>query len=369
MIEPKGKIGIKEYFAIVILIIGTKVQDDTPALIYQSLKNAGWMSTIIIGGISSLLILLLLNVLTRYKGKSFIDIIYHVFGKYVGYMMLFILWIISSGAIILDTAIYTDIIHTMYFTRTPSLLIYALLMAVCAYVAKKGLEQIGSVSWIVIPYVKVAVWIALILMLVQGTIAFLFPLFGPGVWEITKESALRSSILIDFLFLCLLTPYIRRLKDFKKGTWLGLLYITFQATVGLAAFVLLFDYKSVEMLNFPFHEAIRYIHLGFIANVETLFFPFWLISVFVRFSVYLYVCALLFGALFKIHQFEYAIPALATLFLFIGMIPDSPTFTIFRLREDLIVLSTAFFAFFPILLWVMSKIKGDFKNEKAKQHK
>src|SRR5699024_5790131 len=110
---------------------------------------------LIIGGVSFILIFLLLNVLTRYKGRSFTEIIKHVFGKYIGHIVLLILWVTLSCAIILDTAIYTDIIQTMYFTRTPNLVIYGLLMAVCAYVAKKGLEQIGSVSWIVVPYVKI----------------------------------------------------------------------------------------------------------------------------------------------------------------------------------------------------------------------
>lgn len=369
MIEPKGKIGIREYFAIVILIIGTKVQDDSVAIMYQSLKNAAWMSTLIIGGIAFILIFILLNVLTRYKGRSFIEIIHHVFGHYVGYIVLFILWVALSCAIILDTAIYTDIIQTMYFTKTPNLFIYALLMAVCAYVAKKGLEQIGSVSWIVAPYIKIVLWIALIFILLQGTVAFLFPLFGPGEWEVIKESTKRSSLLIDFLYLCFLIPYVRSLKDFKKGTWMALFYLILQATVGLAAFVMLFDFTSVTMLNYPFHEAIRYINIGFLTNVETLFFPFWLISLFVRFSVYLYINAILFGALFKIKHFEYVIPALATLYLFIGLIPENPTYTIFQLREDFVVLASPLFVFFPFILWIMSKIKGDFKNEKAKQHR
>ena len=150
---------------------------------------------------------------------------------------------------------------------------------------------------------------------------------------------------------------------------MALFYLILQATVGLAAFVMLFDFTSVTMLNYPFHEAIRYINIGFLTNVETLFFPFWLISLFVRFSVYLYINAILFGALFKIKHFEYVIPALATLYLFIGLIPENPTYTIFQLREDFVVLASPLFVFFPFILWIMSKIKGDFKNEKAKQHR
>lgn len=43
MKQDKGKIGIKEYFAIISLTIGAKLSDDTPAIIYENAKMpAGW---------------------------------------------------------------------------------------------------------------------------------------------------------------------------------------------------------------------------------------------------------------------------------------------------------------------------------------
>ncbi|MFS0600424.1 GerAB/ArcD/ProY family transporter [Peribacillus frigoritolerans] len=367
--QIKEKIGIKEFIAIFILSIGPKLTDDTPAILYGYLENAAWMTPIIIGVISIIPIYFLTKVITLYQRKSLIDIIIHLFGKYIGFFLLFILWIIQSYGIIIDSATYTDIIGTMYFTNTPTLVAYALLMAISAYGAKKGLEHIGSFAWTVFTLIKVSTFIVFIMTFVQGNFDYAFPIFGPGKWEIIKESTTHLSLLIDFLYLGLIVPFIKSSSDYKKGTWFALAFLITEFSIALIGYVILFDHEAVKMFNYPFHESIRYIQFGFLTNIEFLFFPFWIVSSFVRFAFYLYLNALLFGGIFKIKQFEYIIPTLATLFVFLGMIPENPTFIIFHLRENFLHLITPVFFLLPCLLWVMAKLKGDLKSEKANASK
>lgn len=365
MEQLEGKIGVKEYFAIVILMIATKLADDTPAILFEPLFNAGWMAPIINGILTVIPVYLLLRVSTKYKNKGLIEVIDHVLGKFIGYIVLLILWIIMFSALVVDTAIYTDIIGTVYFSKTPTILIYGMLMLVCAYGAKRGFAQIGSVAWAVFPYLIVSLFFALILTFRQGSSSFLFPIFGPGEWKIVKESVLRLSIYGDFLYLFIFIPFIRSIKDFKKGTWLGLLFTCIGMTTFMLSYVIFFDYKTVMELNYPYHEVIRTISAGFLTNMESFFLPFWVIASFVRFAIYLYIVAILFGRLFGIKQFEHIIPAFATVGLFIGMIPESPTFTIFNLREGILFISTPIFFTLPILIWIVAMFKGAFKHENA----
>ncbi|MCS0669946.1 spore germination protein [Cytobacillus firmus] len=362
MEKIEGKIGGREFIAIIILTVGTKLADDTPAILYEKLGNAAWMAPIIIGMIWIIPLYFLVKVISLYEGKSLIDIIKKLFGKYMGFIILFLLWVIHSYAIIIDTAIYTDIIGTMYFTKTPALIIYVLLMAVSAYGAKKGLEHIGSFAWSVLLWIKISAFAALIMIYIQGEIHFIFPIFGPGQWEIMKESTANSSLFTDFVYFSLIAPLIKSSKDYKKWKSLGFVFVILELTVALFGFVLVFDYIAVKMMNYPFHEAIRYIQFGFLTNVEMFIFPFWLLSTFVRFAVYLYLCALLFGGLFNIKQIEYIIPTLATLFIFIGMMPETPTFTIFNLRQNFLHLITPFFIGLPFVLWITAKLRGEFKK-------
>ncbi|WP_442598876.1 GerAB/ArcD/ProY family transporter [Neobacillus sp. D3-1R] len=365
MNQSGGKIGIKEYVALVTLVIGTKLADNTPAILYEKMDNAAWMSPIIIGISSIIPIYFLLKVLSLYPDKGLMEVFKHLCGKYIGYLIVLVLWLIGSFAIIIDSAIYTDIIGTMYFTKTPTLILYLILMGVSAYGAKKGLEQIGSVAWSVIFYIKITLFVALILSFKQGNIDYLFPFLGQGQWDILKESSLKLSLFAEFLYLGIIASNIKSFKYFRKGTWISLIMLTIELPVAIASFLILYDYEPLKLVNYPFHETIRYLSLGFLSNIETFFFPFWLISAFVRFSFYLYLSGMMFGWLFKIKNFEYVIPSLATLFIFLGMIPETPTFQIYHVRDNLLTLITPFYFFLPILLWVIAKLKGETKNDKS----
>ncbi|GIO25972.1 GerAB/ArcD/ProY family transporter [Ornithinibacillus bavariensis] len=367
MEQSKGKIGIKEFVAISMIILSTKLTDDTPAILYEKLYNAGWMAIIINGIVTILPIFLLIRVITNYQGKGLIEVTNQLFGRFLGYIILFALWLGILAATIIDTAIYTDIVSSMYFVKTPTIVIYGVLMLASAYGAKKGLEKIGSVAWTVFPYLQVPFLIALILTIRHGNTSFLFPFFGPGEWTIMKESVMKLSIFADYLYLFILVPFLSTAATIKKGSWISLFFVVINLVLAMTSFVFLFDYNSLMQMNYPFHEVIRTISAGFITNMETFFFPFWLIGTFVRFSVYLYINALLFGHLFKIKNFEYIIPSLATLIIFIGIIPDTPTFTIFYLRETVLNILSPVFFFLPCLMWLIAKLKGDFKHEKANQ--
>src|SRR5690606_11631306 len=123
---------------------------------------------------------------------------------------------------------------------------------------------------------------------------------GNGQWELLKGSILKSSIFADFLYLGFIFPFVKSKLDFKKGIWISFSFIIIEFSLALAAYTLLFDYIGVRLMNFPYHETIRYIEAGFLENIETFFYPFWLVASFIRFTFYLYLTAIIFGSLFKI---------------------------------------------------------------------
>ncbi|PYF06195.1 GerAB/ArcD/ProY family transporter [Ureibacillus chungkukjangi] len=363
MDSTKGKIGLKELVAIIILNVGTKVADNTPTIFYEAFGTAAWIGILIIGLISLIPILLITKLITLYQDKNLIDIILHLFGKHIGFVLLFTLCILQIFTNINNTSIYTDIIGTMYFSKTPTVVIYLLLLGVAAYGAKKGIEYIGSSAWVMLFWICLSLLVILSVVFVQGEFNQIFPILGTGGLELVKGSYQNSSILMDFLYLALIASNVKSATIYKKGIWIGFVIILLAFVLSLIGYVMLFDYYGVRMFDYPYHETIRYIEIGFLNNVELLFFPFWLISSFIRFAFYLYLGALLFGAVFKIKQFEYVVPALAVFTILAGLIPESSVFSMNDFRVIFLNLITPIFLLFPCLLWITAKLKGDFKNE------
>ncbi len=364
--QQNDKVGIREFIAITIIVIGVKLSDDTPDLLLEDLRSAAWMAPLFSGLIAIIPIYFFLKVIGNYEDKNLHDLNIHLLGKIVGSIVSFLLFMVGSAAMVIDTKGYVDIIGSLYFPKTPLPIVYLLLMIVCVYGAKRGIKNIGSVAWLVLFYIKVALIMAFVLALQEGHIYSIFPFFGPGIEGILKESVLKTSIFADILFLGLIAPFLTDKKAFKKGVWISLIILIVELTISMMLYLFIFDYMSVQMMNYPFHEMIRYIRLGkFLTNIETFFFPIWLLATFVRFSVYLYLNGVIFGGIFKIKKFEYVIPSLATVYLLFGLIPETATFTTFFLREYLLNISSPVFIGLPILLWVMAKVKGEFNNEKS----
>ena len=145
-------------------MIGAKATEDTPALLYNQLHNASWMIPIVSGGIFFIPLFLLLKTLSLYKDKNLFAVIQKSFGKYHWFSYLPSDICADSTALVFpDSRTYVNIIRSFYFTTTPNVIIYAILMLVCVYGAKKGIQHIGSVSWIVIFYAIVSFSLALFL--------------------------------------------------------------------------------------------------------------------------------------------------------------------------------------------------------------
>ena len=179
----QGRLGIKEYIAIVIFMIGVKITEDTASILFGGVKNAAWMIPIISGGIFFIPFFLLLKTLSLFHGKNLFAVIQQLLGKYIGFIICLLIFLINSSAISFDSRTYANIIGTFYFTTTPQLVVYVILMFVCAYGAKKGLQHIGSVAWIVLFYALISIYLALVVSL---RIVILRPFFLFGVLEYPK---------------------------------------------------------------------------------------------------------------------------------------------------------------------------------------
>ena len=150
--------------------------------------------------------------------------IQQLLGKYIGFIVCLLIFVISSTALSFDSRAYVNIIRSFYFTTTPTVIIYAILMTVCAYGAKKGIQHIGSVSWLLFFYTMASLIIALALCLKDSTLQSIFPILGPGPFEILKQSSLKTSLFADFFLFTLLIPYLTSIKDFRKGTWISYVF-------------------------------------------------------------------------------------------------------------------------------------------------
>lgn len=364
MKQPPGKLGFREYTSIAILMIGSKTTENTPASLYNDAQSAAWMIPLISGGIYLIPMFLLLKTLSVFQGKDLVAVTRKLLGKYIGFFVLLYLSIISSLAFSFDSRMYTDIIRAYYFNTTPVVVIYAIFVFVCVYGAKKGIQHIGSVAYLLIWYVIASFGFALLLSTKDNSIQAIFPFWGSGIQDILKNSIHSTTLFADLIILAALLSNMSSTKDFVKGTWFAFILNIIHISAAVFVFICLFD-RSLGGLGYPFHTAIRYFSIGnFLANVETLFLPVWLMAAFIRFAGLLYINAKIFGDLFHIKDFVYLVPALGAIYLMVGMIPETPLDVGLEFKAKIRLIAGPTFAAISVLLWAVALLKGEFKHAK-----
>jgi spore germination protein KB len=354
----KDLVGGREFFAIVVFMIATKATDMTATTIFDITQNASWM-VIICSFLIILPSLLALNsLLKKFQDKHLLEITQAALGKWITFIIGFVLFLIILLNTSFETRSYTDQLMTMNFPKTPTFILYLLFLLICLGGAKKGWESIGSVAWMVFPYVTFALVLLVFLLTKDNVLNRIFPLFGPGKWEIAKTSFKYVSLYGDGMVIAMMYPLVKDHKTYTKSLFGALIYSVFIMAILYLSYALLFDYRSVGKITYPFNEAIRLVSIGkVITNIETFFLTFWLLTVIVKFSVYIYLVSRVFGFVFHIEEFEHTLIPITILILLIGLLPENQVENIFVMRNQILTYGKYLMLFLPLLLVIVIKLK------------
>ncbi|WP_394234082.1 GerAB/ArcD/ProY family transporter [Niallia oryzisoli] len=356
--KAKGTLRAREFSAIVLFCIGIKLSDTNPVIYAQTGKNAFWIMPIISFLVICPSALVLLFLLNKHQNKNLIELVRHIIGNKVGSLFAFVFFFITFSALSIDSRNYVETLNTMYYEESPLLSLYFVFMIICAFGAKKGFETIGSVSWSVLPYIEASLLSFGLICLQEVVWQRIFPIFGPGLKVLLMEGAKKGAIFWDLFILTIAYPVLKDQKSFHNGFLFGGVFSLIKITVIFFIYCTFFDYKSIERVAFPFHEITQYVSLGmFFTHVETYFMTFWVLAALLRFMIYLYVASWLLGETFRLKEFEPLILILGFLSITVGMIPEGPIFETMAIKGEFLNVLTPFFIIFPLLLWVVDKIK------------
>lgn len=355
----KDLIGIREFFSVIVFMISTKATDMTTTRLFEDTFNAAWM--VIIGSFVIILpsIVVLNLILKKHQTKNLLEILQLAMGRPVAFGIGFILFLFLLVNTAVESRSYADQLITMNFPKTPLFILYFAFLSFCLWGAKKGWEALGSVAWMIFPYVTIALGILVFLLAKDAYLNRIFPLFGSGKWEVAKASFNYVTVYAEAFYISMLYPFVKDHKTYTRGLFGSLAYTVLMMVILYLCYTLVFDYRSVGKITYPFNEATRLVSIGrVITNIETFFLTFWLLVIIVKFAVYLYLVSMLFGFVFNIKEFEHTLIPITILVLLLGMIPTNQIDNIFMLKQKIMMYSKYVFLLLPPFLWLIFKVKA-----------
>ncbi|MBZ4667213.1 MAG: spore germination protein [Epulopiscium sp.] len=305
----------------------------------------------------------LLSLFKLYKNKDLTDIIYHLTGKFFGFVIILMLFLILLEYLVVSIRDYADILSTMFYLRTPLKYLLLMLIVTAFYVSHKGINIIGSLCWLTYPLMQGVVLLLIPLALKDLDFSYLFPLGGPGVKTLLKLGILHTSVVSEVISLSIFFTQVRSYKEFKNASLLGLGLSILLITVFMVIYISSYGYTVLSTLNYPHHHLTRLVGLGrFAKNLESFFLGFWSIAIAIRFSIYFYTLATLGTSLIKVKSPNTLLPYIAVVVYILARLPENYTQYVFSIRKVGLMVLWIFFTFLSPFLWVVAKLKGEFKS-------
>ncbi len=359
MIKPTdGKIGSREFFGLVLILILIKTTGSTPMYLFKVGENATWMMPIFFLFVIILPFFLLYKILQAHLEKHLVEIIYSLLGKWVGFLLILLIFLYSFSSLVLSSRSTVDIVGTLFYPITPKIMIYLLLIFTSYIIANRGLEAVGRTTWLFYPALNLFLLIAILLAFPILHVDFIFPVLGPGLPTLITNSIKHSATYGELFLLAFLYPFIRSNKDFKIGSFIGILFVTIQFSLILAVFVMAFDYPSIESIAYPFQQLTRIIELNAVlANYDSIFLAVWIVASVIRFAALLYITTLIFAYMIRLEEFEPLLLPFSGLIVMLGIIPENPIVVMNYFNKIVIESGWMIINSFPILLWVVWKWK------------
>lgn len=320
----KGKLSLIEHFWLMTgFIFGSSII--LPPGV--AAEHDAWIAIIIglaEGLIFATIFLLLLN---RFPGKTIIEICEIVFGRIIGkiVVVLFLWYFFHLGSLVVID--FIDFVKLVIMPETPSLVFGIMIIFICIYAVKHGLEVIGRCSLVLVP---------LIILLFIGMTLLLYPRFEfknfLPIFEIPFKKIMwagHSAATFPFGETIVFTMIIPFVSDEKK-----VLKTSIFAMVFAGLFLFLSGIRAIGVLGnlavlyvYPAYQVGRLINIADILSRLEIFIAVNFFTMgFIKIAVLLYGTVLGTAQVFKMKDYQRLVIPIAILMLIAAIInfPNVP---------------------------------------------
>jgi len=271
------------------VIIGNYAEQDAPFVII--------LSTLVGLGIAALVG----TVIRMNNGAPFLDWIGEKSSPLIATVLglLLLQYYLSTSSGILRE--FVNFIKDNVLLNTPASALTLLILLITIYMVKQGIESIARVNSIVI--MLFVFFIPLYVIGLSGSLNIhrLLPLFDHNLAEFTLASLTPISWLSEVAVLLFLAPYLKSPQKARFMGWLGLFTVGLLMMFSMITTLLVFGPDYIKLSAYPGFSTTSVLHIGkFIERMDILFISYWVLSIYLKFSIFLFATVECFKQTFRV---------------------------------------------------------------------
>ncbi|MEK4563587.1 endospore germination permease [Alkalihalobacillus sp. FSL R5-0424] len=260
-----------------------------PYSIYKVAGTDGWISMVLAGIVTQILIFVIWYLGKRYPSMTFFELLEALLGKYVGKCLsvLYITYFLSLTTIVL--IFFNFLISVWVLNKTPDIVKIPLFVFGCFYLLHSDLRVIARFLTIVGPVVLLVPFLACYAFFDSEPL-YLLPVFSSNFLDISQGVLTGSLAMQGFLILSILYPYIEGSDKEKllSATYANIM-VTATYTFTIIASFVYFSPGQFLILPEPLLYMVKTISLVVIERIDLIFIAFWSVTVLATIVGYLYI--------------------------------------------------------------------------------
>jgi spore germination protein KB len=258
-------------------------------LVLDKAHRDSWISVLLAGAFFMIWVVLLYSAISKSREMRFFQWLKLTYGATISYFLAGIacLYLLTLSTITLKETVTW--IHLSISTGTPTLILAAALLIVCAYNAYKGIESIANTAVIFLPLVVILGFYVMTANYPNKDYSLLKPYLEHGMMPVWHGVIYVEAGLIEMSLLLFMQHHIRTRISFMSLVYLALILLVL--TLGpLIGAIIEFGPMQASHLRFPAYEEWRLVTIGhFIEHMDFLSIYQWFSGAFLRISLTLFL--------------------------------------------------------------------------------
>ncbi|MCK4258321.1 MAG: endospore germination permease [Halanaerobiales bacterium] len=241
-----------------------------------------------------------------FPGKDLYDILEFVFGRYLGKIISFVyIWFaFHLGTLVLRN--FGEFLTTVGLLDTPTALLYVIMILLCLWAVKEGIEVLGRWGEFFIKIIIPLILLTIILGIPDMTINNIRPVFYNGIKPILDGafSTYTFPLAETVIFMMVLSP-LKEENSSYKIYWVGLLIGGFIIFISAFFEILVLGVNLYSESYFPAYIAVSRINIGdFLQRMEIIVSITFLIGGFIKISICLLAASKGIGKVFGFDDYR-----------------------------------------------------------------
>ncbi|MGP0686210.1 spore germination protein [Priestia aryabhattai] len=359
MINSNDRITTPQATVVVInFILGTGILT-LPRTVAEQVKTPDVWLSVILGGIIAMIAgVIMVKLSQRFPEKTFYQYSQEIVGKWIGKLFSFFIigyFLVLGG---FHARSLAEVTGYLLLEGTPKWAIIMPFMWASLYLIRGGINPIARLFEIILPITVILFLLVAFMSIKIFEVDNLRPVLGSGITPVLKGIKTTALAFTGPEIMLIILAFMKEPHKAGKAVLVG---ITIPLIIYVITVVMVIGALSVDGVvtrTWPTLDLIRSFELtGLIfERFDSLLLVVWIMQMFTSFTVNHYAASLGLSQLFQknIHPFMYGV--LPVIYL-ISMIPKNIN-DVFKVGDMVGNAALVLFGFLPLLLLIISKVKG-----------